>query len=305
MARLLILNNKYKVTDVIHPPACALDANSRRDTSTPLPLRMIGKGRASLGPAERSTTESKHLIPKELVRNISKVVHDIKQSLKHTGFHDVDLADAGIDALDQTHSKSYDLILLDCSMYWQLDVNGDFGLILERGSQPLVLLLKDDGHIDRTVAVCHGGAEGLLNELSEFKQFDKKMAGLNPKKALSPTRAYVLACQIDLYIREHAAVPTISLKKVSRHFNITERYVMKLFQKHIECTFRTRLASHRVELAKVLIAQTDTPLGIIAEKCGFRTQSRLTDAFKRIEGIAPKIFRRNIQKNGDNSVRRK
>ena len=122
---------------------------------------------------------------------------------------------------------------------------------------------------------------------------------------MPPTRAYVLAYQIDLYIREHAAIPTISLKEVSRHFNITERYAMKLFQKHIECTFRTRLAYHRVELAKALIAQTDTPLGLIAEECGFKTQSRLTDAFKKIEGITPKIFRRNIQKDGDNSCTRK
>ena len=69
---------------------------------------------------------------------------------------------------------------------------------------------------------------------------------------------------------------------------------------HFARQFRTTLgvAPHqylmrlRVERAKRLLSETDTPLVTIAFACGFANQEHLTRIFKRSCGITPAAYRR-------------
>jgi AraC-like DNA-binding protein len=78
------------------------------------------------------------------------------------------------------------------------------------------------------------------------------------------------------------------------HFGLSKSYVWKLF-KGLNATFTQRLAFHRVEKAKNLLLQTNEPIYVIAELCGFRNQSRLSEVFFRVVGESPKRFRQHYR----------
>ena len=92
------------------------------------------------------------------------------------------------------------------------------------------------------------------------------------------------------YVKECASDATLSLKDVCEHFRISQRYVCQLFQKYLNTTFRQRLRRHRVELAKKILEATDKPMYQVAVLCGFKSASRFSEAFLRMEGRVPRKF---------------
>jgi AraC family transcriptional regulator len=52
----------------------------------------------------------------------------------------------------------------------------------------------------------------------------------------------------------------------------------------------------RVERAAALIRETDDSLAAIAYELGFASQSRLTEAFRAVHGVAPSVWRSNFRK---------
>jgi AraC family transcriptional activator FtrA len=48
----------------------------------------------------------------------------------------------------------------------------------------------------------------------------------------------------------------------------------------------------RVERAKKLLATTDLPVSLIAERCGFQSNERLTVNFREVVGVPPSAYRR-------------
>jgi len=48
----------------------------------------------------------------------------------------------------------------------------------------------------------------------------------------------------------------------------------------------------RVELAKKLLTTTDLPVSVIAERCGFQSNERLTVNFRAAVGVPPVTYRK-------------
>ena len=109
--------------------------------------------------------------------------------------------------------------------------------------------------------------------------------------SLRPSPSY-WARRLERFIRDHLTVPTLSLRTLSEHFGISESYASKLFQKEIRVPFKRHLASSRVQEVKRQLRTGDDPIYLIADRCGFSSQSRLSESFTRIEGITPSAYRR-------------
>ena len=77
------------------------------------------------------------------------------------------------------------------------------------------------------------------------------------------------------------------------HFRFSKSHGHILFKKHLNKTFREALREVRCRKAMVLLKKRPTTqIAKIAAMCGFRTTSRLSEAFKRLYGVSPSVYRR-------------
>ena len=100
-----------------------------------------------------------------------------------------------------------------------------------------------------------------------------------------------LTRRIDAFVLRHAGREAFCLRDVGREFNISPGYASRLYRRYVGTSFRSRLLEVRIQRAKRLIERTDDPFYLVAERCGFRSPGRLTEAFRRVEGMPPKSYR--------------
>ena len=103
---------------------------------------------------------------------------------------------------------------------------------------------------------------------------------------------HALARRLDQYVRKNSQSCELQLSTVSEHFKISRSYASKLFRQEIGQPFRDRLRGLRLERTKTYLESTDLPLYLIAYNCGFKNQARMSEVFKRTEGISPRMYRR-------------
>lgn len=85
----------------------------------------------------------------------------------------------------------------------------------------------------------------------------------------------------------------LTLKDVSRHFNLSERSMSRLFQATLQISFLQFLKTIRMIKAIELILKTQQPIGDIAYAVGYITLSSFSDAFQEFTHSRPTDFRRN------------
>ncbi len=68
-------------------------------------------------------------------------------------------------------------------------------------------------------------------------------------------------------------------------------YINRLMLKHTGITLRQQLINIRLDVAKEMLTQTNTPIYEIAEKCGFKNTAYFSNHFKAKIGISPKEYR--------------
>lgn len=91
------------------------------------------------------------------------------------------------------------------------------------------------------------------------------------------------------YIHNHLNDP-ITLPMLCKEVSLNQCYFCNLFRKEVGMTFREYLLTQRITLAKKLLQNTDLPLTIVAEKCGFNQLSYFCTSFKKAEGITPLAY---------------
>lgn len=102
-----------------------------------------------------------------------------------------------------------------------------------------------------------------------------------------------IVCRIEEYLKGHLANPSLSRTDLCMHFNVSAAHLSRLFRDCVGTSFPSRLRYHRIERAKLLLTFTRAPLSVIAEQCGFKRQSRFSEAFRRQEGITPREYRKD------------
>jgi LacI family transcriptional regulator len=100
------------------------------------------------------------------------------------------------------------------------------------------------------------------------------------------------------FIREHAATP-ITVDDILKRVPISRRRLEIEFQEKLRRTPKQEITRVRLERARLLLAQTDLPVPVVAERCGFNYAERFTIAFRRQMNLTPVDFRRQHRLHPD------
>lgn len=122
----------------------------------------------------------------------------------------------------------------------------------------------------------------LLNyvTLDQIKDHGHKLGG--------PT----MLLQIKHLILEKLESSELNIHDIAHNFQISPRYVSKLFQQE-ETTFGRYVLQNRLRLSKKLLVQSNThKINQIAYKCGFNDMSYFSREFKKYYGISPGTLRK-------------
>ncbi len=85
----------------------------------------------------------------------------------------------------------------------------------------------------------------------------------------------------------------ISVEDWAAKVGVSRRVLERRFQATLSRSPHSMIHHERVERAKNLLTTTDLPVAIIAERCGFQSNERLTVNFREIVGMPPASYRRD------------
>ena len=208
----------------------------------------------------------------------------IRAFLAKAGVQDVVLAMNGPTAMRQLNASHFDIALLDLRMP---PPNGMEILkqIRAKNIQTDVVMFSGYGTIKDGIDAVRLGARDFLEKPLDFKALQRLVRDILHER--HPT-LHPLARAMDDYLRRHATEQSMGVARLADHFDVSTAYVRRLMQ-------------HRVHLAKRMIKGTRDSLRTIAERCGFNHQNRLTETFRRMEGITPSAFRKSVSRSGNSN----
>jgi LacI family transcriptional regulator len=93
------------------------------------------------------------------------------------------------------------------------------------------------------------------------------------------------------YLSERIQDP-ITIDSLCRELRIARRGLERKFREYYHCTPWEMLCQLRVTRAKQLLSETNHPILMISELCGFNDPERMAVVFKRVEGMSPSAFRK-------------
>lgn len=85
-----------------------------------------------------------------------------------------------------------------------------------------------------------------------------------------------------------------SLQEIAQLVGLHPEHLSRSFQRRFQCTISGYMQRCRVEKAKLLLAKTHQSLSDISLRCGFYDQSHFAKTFKKLEGINPLRYRKNL-----------
>ena len=97
---------------------------------------------------------------------------------------------------------------------------------------------------------------------------------------------------LESFLDDNYSNSHLNFEAVMRYFRFSKSHGCALFKKHLGRTFREALREVRVREAIVLLGEIPhTPITEIASACGFRSSSRLNEAFIKQYGISARAYR--------------
>ena len=95
------------------------------------------------------------------------------------------------------------------------------------------------------------------------------------------------------YVKEHYS-EDISLISISKLANLTPPSFCRLFKLRTKKHFVEYLSEVRVSNACKYLMETDMSISAIAYACGYKTVSNFNKLFKKITGVTPQAYKKNI-----------
>ena len=143
----------------------------------------------------------------------------------------------------------------------------------------------------------------IYNELLEVAHTDAEAARLLVLELLHKLNAEVCrreytqrkptetpCSKVLHYMKEHLDAP-INLEALSAMVHLDKSYFVRLFRETYGKTPIQLLIRLRMELACDLIANTDLPIGQIAQRCGYPSPSYFSAEYKKHYGVTPATHR--------------
>ena len=94
------------------------------------------------------------------------------------------------------------------------------------------------------------------------------------------------------YLVEHVST-IVSVEDWAARIGVSRRVLERRFQSTLSRSPHSMIQHERVERAKSLLTNSDLPVAIIAERCGYQSNERLTVNFREAVGLPPSSFRRD------------
>jgi len=74
-----------------------------------------------------------------------------------------------------------------------------------------------------------------------------------------------------------------------------ERHLRRLFHEHLGTSPKALLQERRLNLARQMLIEENTPISRMAYQAGYSSVRRFNDAFRKAYGTTPTEFRKNHQ----------
>ena len=123
----------------------------------------------------------------------------------------------------------------------------------------------------------------VKNYCSISPQFKEYSGGLPP---------YKLKQAIN-YINDNLDRP-IKLTDIAKLIDISQYYFCRLFHDSVGVSPYQYVIQQRVARARDLIKNSKLPLADISYECGFSSQSQMTQHFRKVVGVTPKVYRNRL-----------
>lgn len=106
-------------------------------------------------------------------------------------------------------------------------------------------------------------------------------------------RNNVLVSQVRDYLKQHYQDPDLSLNGVSDEFNLSSRYLSRIFKEELGENFIDFIVKLRMSHARHLLLETDLSVQEISEQVGYIHAMSFIRIFKKINGSTPGVYRKN------------
>ena len=87
-------------------------------------------------------------------------------------------------------------------------------------------------------------------------------------------------------------------KELCEQFHLLEKYISRYFKEHFHITLSQYITHLRLEYAKQLLQDTDTPVTEIAMQSGYQNVSYFIRIFKKTYGVSPLKYKKISQIHG-------
>lgn len=106
--------------------------------------------------------------------------------------------------------------------------------------------------------------------------------------------------QTDVYIKkaveyiEHNYIDDIKVSDIANFIGINRSYFFTIFKRNLNISPQEFLLKYRMEKAYTLLHDDKLSIGDIARSVGYRDPLGFSKIFKKVNGISPKIYRKNL-----------
>lgn len=99
---------------------------------------------------------------------------------------------------------------------------------------------------------------------------------------------------ISDYLHQHIN-EDVTLERITKDLSINRNRLNEIFHEKTSMTCLNCLTKMRMELASILLAETDLRISEICERIGYDDSNYFTKAFKKEMGMTPSAYRKNIR----------
>ena len=86
----------------------------------------------------------------------------------------------------------------------------------------------------------------------------------------------------------------VTIRELAAEAGVHPIHLARTFRQYFDWSPGEYLRRCRIEKVRLLLATTDTPLADLSLQAGFNDQSQLTNAFRRLMGVPPGLYRRSF-----------
>lgn len=222
----------------------------------------------------------------------------ISKEEKAIGFYSQEVNEAIITALSQgLKAETMDLI---AKVFQKTDEEcycDELKHMVYMGLTSLLLsyLVKTGHNLETIFPYGFKGSSVLLSGASDESQRafirDAYLSVLAFIQQRQDSRAYKIACEAAVAIKENYADPSFNMRELSMSLMVNQTYLRSMFKSEMGMTISDFVTKCRMEAAKSLLAKGMYKHAHIAEAVGYSDQGYFSKCFKRYYGVSPSDFK--------------